>query len=165
MIRSKKAITMALFVLLIAAAMPVFAATTGSLTIQGTVDDVFSITVTGVSGYSSLSLSTTVTNKAIATIVEKSNNEAGYTVTLASANAGVLKGSSPTNTDTLTYTLQYGGADVAFTAGVATVSDIVGKTPGAGSTKSLTISYTAGSEDMLTSDTYSDTLTFTIAAK
>lgn len=163
---SGKTIAMAVAAVLLAAAAPVFAATTGTLTIQGTVDPTFSITVTGATGYSSLSLTTVVTKKAIATIVEKSNNAAGYTVTLNSVNKGALKGAIVTNADALNYTLQYGGVDVTLDAatGNATLSDVSTVTPGAGTSKSLTISYDA-STSMLTADTYSDTLTFTMTAK
>lgn len=149
--------------------LPAIAQTTGSVTLTGTVPAVLDITVTALPAASSLDLSVDTTNLAVATVVERSNKKGGYTVTLESANAKVLGGSAaffksadPANTDTLTYSISYGGTPVTLSAGSALVTDSNTKTLGTGTSKTVAISYTGA---FLYEDSYSDTLTFTITAK
>ncbi len=149
----------------------VFAAPTATLTLQGSVPGVLDISVTPAANATSLDLTTDQSNLTVATVTERSNQKNGYTVTLQSANAAAsggntayFKSTDATVSDTLNYTLSYGGTGVAFTSGVATITDTTGKTTGTGTTNNLNISYT-GSTANLTASTYSDTLTFTIAAK
>ncbi|WP_455382918.1 hypothetical protein [Salinispira pacifica] len=148
-----------------------FAQTTGTLTLQGTVPGILSITVTPAGAASNLDLTTDVSNLTVATVTERSNQKAGYTVTVQSANAAASGGNTAyfestdaAVSDTLNYTLTYGGTPVSFTSGLATVTDTTSKTLGTGTTKNLNISYT-GSTNFLTASTYQDTLTFTITAK
>lgn len=150
----------------------VFAATTGSLTVQGTVPAVLDITVTATAAANTLDLTTDVADLAVATVVERSNKKAGYTVTLQSANGvtsslstGRFKSADVANGDYLDYSLKYGGSSVTFTNGIATITDSSTKTTGTGASKNLTISYTGASGVLLYEDTYLDTLTFTIIAK
>jgi hypothetical protein len=158
-----KGIACALFIAAIA--IPAFAATTGTISLSGSVGGVCDLTVTQPTGNNSLAVTTKVTNQTIATFVEKSNKASGYTVTLISTNKSILKGSIPTNTDSLAYTLVYGGTVVDLSAGSAVViTDSNSKTGSAGVTKLLTISFD-GTGSLLGEDSYSDTLTFTIAAK
>ncbi len=158
-------------VALVAFAAPSFAATTGTLTLQGTVPGILEIAVTPTAAASALDLTVNVTNLLVATVNERSNRKAGYTVSLssanalaASANAAFLKSADALNLDTLAYTLSYDGVPVALAAGVAQVSDVSAKTPAAGTDKNLTISYN-GAASFLNADGYADTLTFTITAK
>jgi hypothetical protein len=145
-----------------------FAATTATLTLTGVVAPVLSISAVGVAPFSALNFAATQTNLLVGNITEISNDYLGYKVTLQSTNAGAgtqafFKGSlAPANTATLNYTLQYNGAAVVFTAGVATVTNTVAPTAAAGTIQPLTVSYTG---TFLNADTYSDTLTFTIIAK
>lgn len=150
------------------ACSPVFANTTATLIIQGTVPGVLDISVAADSVSRSLDLSANGTFT-IASVTERSNKRAGYTVTLTSENAAasasgmpVLKSSDATNTDSVPYMLTYGAATVALSGGSAVISDAATKTPAAGISKPLGISYVG---QFLFEDTYSDTLTFTIAAK
>jgi hypothetical protein len=159
-------VTAVLFVLL--ACSPAFANTSGTLVLQGTVPGILDISVSAASISAALDLSVT-SSFVVASVTERSNKKAGYTVSLSSQNATstgsggpFLKGSDATNTDVLNYALAYNGDPVVLSAGSAIISDVSTKTPAAGSVKPLQISY-AG--DFLFEDTYSDTLTFTITAK
>lgn len=157
-----------LLVLLSSAAL--FAGTTGSLTLTGTVNGVLDIQVTPDAAASNLDLATSQADLNIATVVEKSNKVDGYTVELESANAAAggssqatLESSDANNSDTLNYTLTYDGVNVTFVNGVAQVTDSTSTTSAAGVSKTLAISYTADAS--LTEGSYSDTITLTIAAK
>jgi hypothetical protein len=156
---------------MIALAAPGFAATTGTLTLSGTVSGMLEIAVTPAAAASALDLTVDVTDLAVATVNERSNRKAGYTVVVSSANAlaaaanqAFLQSADPLNPDTLDYTLTYDGAAVALVAGSAQVSDVWAKTPASGTDKELCISY-SGSSSFLNADAYADTLTFTITAK
>jgi hypothetical protein len=145
-----------------------FAATTGTLTLTGTVPPILEITVTALPAASTLDLSTT-TDTAVATVTERSNKKGGYTVTVESANAKAMgsaqpffKSSDPANADTLSYSITYGGTAVTFAGGTALVTDSNSRTTGAGTSKEVRVTYTG---DFLYEDTYTDTLTFTITAK
>ena len=120
---------------------------------------------------SNLPLNTTVNNLKVGTVVELSNDNAGYSVTLSSANASITGSTTATFrsaqvADFLPYTIQYGGAAVTFPPGgaAATVSSLSAKTSAAGSVKIVTISFD-GASAFLNNAVYSDTLTFTIIAK
>ena len=140
------------------------AETVGTLTLQGNVPGIFQITVTPEAGAGSLDVG-------LATVVERSNKKAGYTVTLESFNAVAGSASAayfanidPAVVSNLEYSISYGGNAVTLSNGAAVISDVVGKTDAAGSSKVVTISYN-GASDFPYEGTYSDTLTFTIAAK
>lgn len=155
-----------------------FAATTGDVTVQGTVDPINEITVTAETGYNTLDLSTTQTDLKVATVLEKNNDADGYTVTLESANAKAntssqarLEAALAGNADVMNYSMKYGvaAAEAAVTLssavgseGTATVTDATAPTASSGDSKNLLISYTGA---WLKADTYSDTLTLTIASK
>ncbi|MDA3812507.1 MAG: hypothetical protein PF518_19490 [Spirochaetaceae bacterium] len=145
-----------------------YTATTGNLTISGTVPEILEISVISAAGSTNLDLTQNITDLHIGDVIERSNVLTGYTVSISSANAATgaphFKSSNPTNADTLDYTLKYNGAAIAFAGGSSLISDVNSKTATLGSTKALNISYD-GTVNFLNSDTYSDTLTFTIAAK
>lgn len=143
-----------------------FAQTTANanLNLSGVVLPINSVTITPAAAASNLDLSVAVTNLAVASVVERSNRHVGYTLTLSSANAGALVGSTAGNTDSLAYSLQYNGSPVTLVGGAATLTNANGRTTGAGVTKSLNITYD-GAAVFLSEDTYTDTLTLTITAK
>lgn len=152
-------------------AMPAFGATTGSVTPRGTVPSILEVTVTPTAGFNSLDLTTSATDVQIAQVNERTNNKAGYTISLDSTNGiagslgtGRFKSTDVTNTDTLDYTIKYAGNAAALTNGSATVTDSNSKTTGTGVTKAVQVSYD-GSSLFMAADTYEDTLTFTITAK
>ena len=84
------------------------------LTIGGTVNRTVSVTVTPQNNYNSLDLANGETEKLVAIVNERSNDKAGYSVTLTSTGAGstsqaILQPATPGNPDTISYTLKYGG--------------------------------------------------------
>jgi hypothetical protein len=138
------------------------AAANATLSLAGTVAPVLAISVVPEAFAAALPVGSTVTDQKLATVTEISNNPAGYSVSLASANGGALRGSLAGNADAVPYTLKYGNQAVVFSLGLATIADASARTGGAGSAKDLAISFAAA---FLNADTYSDTLTFTITAK
>jgi hypothetical protein len=157
---------------LIFAAGSTFAATTGTLTVQGTVPAVLDITVTAAAAASTLDLTVDGSDIIVASVVERSNKKAGYSVTLESANgiasslsSGRFKSTDVTNTDYLDYSLKYGLTSITFTNGIATITDSATKTTGIGAQKNLSITYYGASGVLLYKDTYRDNLTLTIIAK
>ncbi len=101
----------------------------------------------------------TVTNLKVATITEISSNST-YSVTLVSTNAGKLIGQA-VNPDELPYTATYDGTSITLSATPQTISDNLPATDIDGIAKDFAISYTI-IDSVLSEDTYSDTLTFTI---
>jgi hypothetical protein len=162
-----KWLTVAMIVL--AVAVPSFAATTGSLALSGSVAGILSISVSD-QGATGLDLSADKTGGVlVASVTEISNKVGGYTVTVSTLNgsgSGKFVGATSGNTDTLTYTIDYAGTAKAFTGNTATLTDTTGKTPRLGTAKALRIFYdgTAGL-DPLREDSYTDTLNFTITVK
>ena len=157
--------------MLVLAAGGAFAATSGTLNLVGTVPGILEISVSAESVAGNLDLTTDQTDLLVATINERSNKKAGYTVTLESQTAAAGDGSTSVfasadtgNPDTLTYTMSYGGSAVNLSGGSALVTDVTDKSNASGTNNELRISYT-GSGEWLFEDTYEDTLTFTITAK
>lgn len=152
-----------------------FAADSGNITIQGTVEPVNELTVTSQTGFNALDLTAGVTDQTIAVVNEKNNDPDGYTVTLVSANAqaagssqATLTGADPENSAVINYSIKYGPAtlETAVTlsaAGSAVVTSTTAASSEAGDDKNLKISFTGST--WRNADTYSDTLTLTIAAK
>jgi hypothetical protein len=161
----RAAVVMGLTLILVCMALPALAADVGTITVQGTVAVNERITVTPVTGYDSLDLTvnTGATGTHVATVNERCNSRNGYTVTLASTHSGVLQGTGG-NTDTLSYTVTYDTTQFDLSTGTKTVTDANSRTIGAGVNKELNIVYD-GASVYLNADTYSDTLTFTLAAK
>jgi len=157
---------------LVLTAASAFAADNGNITIQGTVAPVNAIAITPVSGYNTLNMTSGAIDQQVATLNEKNNDPDGYTVTLASLNAAagsqaVLKGADAQTTDSFNYTMKYGVAAsetaVTLVAGSAVVTSTSAPSIEAGAEKSLLISFTGSS--WKNADTYSDTITLTIASK
>jgi hypothetical protein len=170
MIRNSKVVRTVLVAsaIMAMAGMPAVAATTGSLALSDTAPGILEITVTGVTGYTALELWKDVTDLKIADVVEKSNRYEGYTVVVQSSNA-VANTAAPSldSADTLeklSYSLKYDGTAVVFTTGSSKITDAAAKTLKAGISKPMTISF-SGADANLAEGTYTDTLTFTIAAK
>lgn len=150
----------------------VFAADNGNIVLEGTVAAVNEIVVTPVSGYNTLNLTAGATDQQVATVNEKNNDPDGYTVTLVSLNAAAtaqanLKGADTENSQVINYSMKYGvaasEAAVTLVAGSAVVSSTSAASIEAGAEKSLLVSFSGAS--WKNADTYSDTLTLTIAAK
>jgi len=148
-----------------ATAMASYAQASATLTISGTVAPINTITIASQAGYNALNLVSGAAAQVVGIATETSNDKLGYKVTLSSLNAGataqaVLKGAIVGNTDSVNYSISYGGTAVTLAAGSATVTSVAARTAAAGVAKNIAVTF-AGS--WLAADTYSDTLTLTIA--
>ena len=162
-------IIVAVCILAAASATNAIGATSGNLGLSGSVPVILELTVNSNAAASALTPSGNVSAVSIGTIVESCNDADGYTVSLSSSNgvtdsagSGVLTGA--TAAEDLSYALSYGGSNVSFANGLATVTNVNTKSSADGDSKTVLITYD-GSSSNLAADTYSDTLTFTIAAK
>lgn len=145
-------------VVLFSLSLTVMGATSGTLVLTGIIAKKVEITVTPKPAASALDLETTQSNLSVATLTGKSNVNAGYRITVSSANLGKLVHSS-SPTDFVNYTLKIDSAPVSLTA-----SSFVNYTGKGTFSKDVNISYTGVDPFDLESGTYSDTLTFTISA-
>lgn len=147
--------------LLALALIPAFAGTTASLALSGTVAKTASISVSATSEASNLNLtSATATTVTVATVTEICNSNSGYTVSVSSANAGYLKGALSANADSVAYSLFCDGTAVALSSSGTVMVAASAKT--SGNSQTLAVNYTGNAT--LSADSYSDILTFTIAA-
>jgi len=138
------------------------AAETASVTLNGTMGSVLELDLTPAPVSSNLDLSRdhTETDLLVGTVIERSNNPTGYTVTIT-AESGAYELINQSNTNrTIPYTLTYGG--VSVTTSPQTVTNANGMSGGSGETRELRISYTTGNEF---NGDYKHTLTFEIANK
>ena len=138
----------------------------GTIILKGSVAKRVSISVTPIGDYSNLDLLADVADLAVASVNERSNVHAGYTVKLQSENAidGNPKFAGGAGDDVLLYTIKYGGSDVVFSGNEAVITDSAAKTGVSGIDKELAISY-AGTAVNIYEGEYTDTLLFTIEAK
>ena len=150
---------------LIAMASAGFAQASATLTISGTVAPINTITIASQTGYNALDLVNNASAKVVGIATETSNDKLGYKVTLSSLNAGTtaqafLKGAISGNADIMNYSISYGGTAVTLASGSAVVTSVAARTGAAGVNKNVAVTFTGA---WLTADTYSDTLTLTIA--
>lgn len=140
------------------------AGTTGSVALQGVVNTNCDLAVSTNSNGTTLNLTTSQAGLVVATVNENCNDRAGYTVALATLNgnsAGLLKGTGIS--DSLSYTVQYGGAPVAFSTGAATVTNAGTRTAPTGVNNNIAISY-SGNPNLL-NDIYTDMLSLTLTTR
>lgn len=138
-----------------------FAATTGTLLLQGMVAQKMSLTVSAQAAASALDLSTSQTDLAVASVQEQSNSKTGYKVNIASANLGKLKRTD--GSDVFSYTLKYNGSAVNLSSAIG--ATITNSTVGAANVnKDVTVSYTGIAPEQMVEGTYADTVTFSISA-
>lgn len=137
------------------------AATTGTLVLQATVAQDLPLTVTAEAVASSLDLSTSQTGLKVGTVNEKSNSGTGYTISAKSTNGSLLKNGA---LDQLSYQITYDGGSAI----TLTTSDQTVKTQSTGGLydhdSDVDIVYTGKAPATMVQGTYSDTITFTIAA-
>ena len=131
-----------------------------SITLSGTVAQSCNLTITSSGSYNSLTLTSAQSNVTVGTAGENCNDGKGYKVTIGTKNgttSGMLKGTS--YNQTLAFGLNYGSSTTLTFAGstaTATNTNAAGFT-----TYTIGVTYAAGTQ--LTADTYTDTLTFTMA--
>jgi hypothetical protein len=136
-----------------------FAGTTATLNLRGTVGQVVDISLVSESDAQSLDLTTTTSDKKVATVTEQSNSNVGYSVTVSSDNSGNLRHA---NGDSFAYTLKYGGVDADLSNGGKTFSrSTTGLT---NDNYDATVSYTGQAAASMVSGNYDDVVTFTISA-
>ena len=143
---------------------PATAATTGQVTITWNVPIVCSLDVRQEAGAVSISdISAGHTNRRIATVTETCHSPDGYTVTLRCVNSGDHTGMfiDSVSSDSHPFIVVYDGASVGpggvVTNSASTAFNLV---------KTVDITYPANTTLTGTiSDTYEETLVFTIAAK
>ena len=140
-----------------------------SLVLTGNVDTSCTLVVTG-SGNNGFDIGVTETAKLVGTVEEICNDPNGYTVTMTTTNgttSGLLK--SANAKDEMIYDVKYGDSPTAVTITdkSAEVTTAVGPSVGSdgrGAVKNVKIAY-RGSRYTLHATDYTDTLTFTIAAR
>lgn len=138
-----------------------FAATSGSLLLQGTVAQKISLAVTPASAASTLDLALSQTDLVVASVNEKSNSKTGYKVTITSANLSKLK--RVDGLDVLSYTMKYNGSAVSLSSAAGTtITDSAASS--VNTNKDVSISYTGLAAELMIEGTYDDTVTFSIAA-
>src|SRR5690242_18062184 len=112
------------------------AAITGNITLQGKVDPITAITVAEETSDKNVSLGQGISDSLVATVTEICNSPSGYTINLPVGNALAKHGSpqymgkNTKNTDTVPYSITYGGAPVAPSA-TGTAETTGGKKPAA----------------------------------
>jgi len=111
----------AVAVALAATVLTSLGASSGNITISGTVANNTSITVTPAADYNNLDIAAGETDKVVAVANERSNKRDGYTVELQSANAGTgtqaYLGGTGGNTDVVNYSMKYNGFPVTLSGG------------------------------------------------
>lgn len=138
------------------------ASATAPLLVQAPIPRKISISVVAENITSALDLTTTQTNLKLAIINEKSNSKTGYKVTVTSANRGKLKRAD--GSEVFAYTLKLDGSNISLSSASGTTFTRSQSTP-ININRIVTISYTGKSVETMTEGSYSDTVTFNIAAR
>lgn len=136
----------------------VFASTTATLILRGSVPRLLEISIAPETLATTLDLTVNNSNVLVGLSTEKSNAAAGYSVNVSSANQGKLVNENNSN-ESVDYTMTYGGDAVNLLSG----SDFSETTKGV-KNKDIRISYTGQDQENLIEGNYSDILTFTISA-
>jgi hypothetical protein len=149
-----------------------FAATSGDVTISGTVAPTLSIALDH-STYSTLDIRAGAAAVVVATATEVCNNDGGYKVAIKSANALAASSATPTlkgtahSANTVAYSIKYNGADVALdattgeTTALAPAFNTISPSAEAGVQHDVAVTFAGVYKP---ADTYSDVLTLTISA-
>jgi hypothetical protein len=152
--------TFSLVSLIAYAAHPTWAAGTGSIFISGTVLPKSAISIDAGPGLANSRLGAEAASFKLATITERSNSRAGYTIVLSSENGGSLK--SITSAEARPYALSYGGEPVELASGAVVISEVSEATPASGRVRDLAMSFVASE---LETESFAEVLTFTIVAR
>ena len=141
-----------------------FAATTGTLLLEGTVLDTTSIVIQPeVSAHRALDIVGGETNRLVGNAIESSNHLAGYTVTAKSANGGLLVHTMSPTVSTA-YTMSYdGAAAVSLTTVDVLVKDVTSLSGLSTVMSAIRVNVTAF--PTAPQGVYQDTITFTIQAR
>lgn len=137
------------------------AASTGTITLSGTIPAVTSVTVASATGYNSLDLTQNQSNLQVATINETNNTLNGYSLSIKSDNAGQLKNGV---VGAVNYTAKYNGTSVSLSSTPVVITNQGAQSSPINVNKSLTIDYTGQVSSTLMQGSYTDTLTLSITA-
>lgn len=137
----------------------------GAITVSGSNAQVCTLAISPGGTYNTLNLSNSATDATIGTSVESCNDLAGYTVTVVSANGGpYLKGQAAQNSTTLAYGVNYGSnSTLTFASGTATADSFTSYSQSANYNHTVTVGVSYAGTPALPADTYTDTLTFSLA--
>lgn len=131
---------------------------TATLNLRGVVGSIVDVSVAAESDAQSLDLSTSTSNKKVATVSETTNTTGNYTLAVSSANGGNLKHS---NGDNFPYSMTYGGQGVNLATGTTYTRT---STPLTTQNFDVKISYTGVNAASMVAGNYDDLVTFTITA-
>ncbi|MBP2311040.1 spore coat protein U domain-containing protein [Azospirillum soli] len=137
-----------------AAVAPAIAATTGTVKLSGTVALNCSVAVTDLN--QALNLVGGESARQVGTVVENCNSGTGYSISISSANGGLLKNE---NSGSVSYRVGYDGQNNNLTGGLS----VTRSTAQFAKSVPLTVSLDANGNAI--AGNYSDTVTITIAAK
>jgi hypothetical protein len=136
-----------------------FAATSDTLLLKGAVASRLSIEVTPELIAANLPLDISQGGTKVASVLEKSNSNSGYKVTISSANQGKLVRQD--GTEQFPYSLAYDGSPLDLSSSVEQDHS----SPAAVSiSKDVNITYTGIAAEDMVEGVYSDIVTFSIAA-
>jgi spore coat protein U-like protein len=124
-----------------------------------------SVSVSPESNYNNLNFTASQTDLLVMTVTEICT-DTGYTVTLETKNGtttGLFRGINPANSDSIAYEIKYNDILAVLSAGSAIVTDSASSTGPSGVEKQIKISYSGSGS--LAADSYTDTITLTIAVK
>jgi len=149
------------------------AATSGQLTLSGTVQQILTVTVTPAAAASGLDLTGSVSQLKVATILAEANNPAGYSVSVSSLNQGgsacdaasgpcFLSPTATTN-DNLGFSILRDAVAVSFSGDTGTFISSGARSSVGGDSYDANISYDGTSANLDQATDYSETLTFTIS--
>lgn len=134
------------------------AGTVANLNLKGTIPEITEISISPEVNATSLPLGTTQNNTKIATITERSNNLAGYTISITSQNLGKLVRDGNTFVNySITYDNQ--AVDLSTINGSSFNNNFTNAAP---KNKDIKISYTGVDESNMAAGDYVDSVTFTI---
>lgn len=139
------------------------AATTGGVTLTGTVGPALDIEVTPTGSYNTLNLASTQTDVLVATVRERSN--VAYDVSVASTNYASCGGAYScliSGADVVPLTLKINGTTISFTAASVVYKNDAAASLSWTTAENVTVSYTIATQ--LPAGTYQETYTFTISA-
>ncbi len=159
---AKRSAWLAGVVACVCVSLPGFAAAgdSGALQLRGQVPLACSIQVDPTQAATSLDLSSSQTDVAVASVTESCNSPTGYTIEVSSLGSGSFLG----ELDAVSYMLKYDDTQADLSGvGSVLVTSAADRTGPAGVTKAVTVSYAAATSQV--GGTYEDTLVFTVAAK
>ena len=158
---AKRSAWLAGLVACVGVSLPGFAAAgdSGALQLHGLVPLACSIQVDPTQAATSLDLSSSYTDVAVASVTETCNSSTGYTIEVYSLGNGSFLG----ELDAVSYVLKYDETEADLSSSGVLVSNAAVRTGPTGVTKAVTVSYAAATSQ--SGGTYVDTLVFTVAAK